>query len=72
MPPTEEGREQGRAEAKAEAKAEMVLCVLEWRNVPVPDSVRERVMDCSDLDQLDVWGRRAVHATDAAELFTEE
>ncbi|MFS4095948.1 hypothetical protein [Streptomyces sp. AF1A] len=50
----------------------MVLCVLEWRNVPVPDSVRERVMDCSDLDQLDVWGRRAVHATDAAELFTEE
>ncbi len=28
-------------------------------------------MACTDLDQLDVWAQREVHATDAAELFTE-
>lgn len=38
----------------------------------MPDSVRERVMPCTDLDQLEVWAQRAVHATDAAELFAEE
>ncbi|WP_225096389.1 hypothetical protein [Streptomyces sp. CoH27] len=68
----EQGLEQGREEGRAEAKAEMVLRVLEWRGIPVPDSVRECVSTCTDLGQLEVWAQRAVHATDAAELFDTE
>ncbi|MFF5855705.1 hypothetical protein ACFY8B_08720 [Streptomyces sp. NPDC012751] len=50
----------------------MIVKVLEWRGIPVPDTVRARVNACTDLDQLKVWAQRAVHATDAAELFAAE
>jgi hypothetical protein len=50
----------------------MTLRVLEWRGIPVPDAVRERVLACEDLDRLELWAQRAVHATDAAELFAGE
>ncbi|WP_225826951.1 hypothetical protein [Streptomyces naphthomycinicus] len=50
----------------------MPFPALEWRGVPVPDEVRERVEACMDLDQLEVWAQRAVHATEAKELFTEK
>ncbi|MEU8970797.1 hypothetical protein AB0D11_16220 [Streptomyces monashensis] len=68
----EEGREQGREEGRIEDRREMLLHVLEWRGIPVPDAVRERVESCTDLDQLEVWAQRAVRATDAAELFSSE
>ncbi|MET7481426.1 hypothetical protein ABZT17_44995 [Streptomyces sp. NPDC005648] len=44
---------------------------MEWRSIPVPDAVRERVESCADLDQLETWAHRTVHATVAAELFLE-
>ncbi|MEU9404826.1 hypothetical protein AB0E08_03840 [Streptomyces sp. NPDC048281] len=68
----EEGREEGREQGRVQERAEMVLRVLEWRGVPVSDPVRERVEACTDLDQLEIWARRAVHVTDAGELFVEE
>ncbi|MGX1910753.1 hypothetical protein ACWIID_18090 [Streptomyces phaeochromogenes] len=49
----------------------MTLNVLEWRGIEVPDSVRERVRTCKDLEQLELWARRAVHATEAGQLFEE-
>ncbi|MFD7456230.1 MULTISPECIES: hypothetical protein [unclassified Streptomyces] len=71
-PLAEQVREEGREQGRAEGKAEMVLQILQWRGIPVPDTVRERVNNCTDLDQLDVWAKRAVQATDAAELFETE
>ncbi|MGW0768638.1 hypothetical protein [Streptomyces sp. NPDC002676] len=71
-PLAEQVREEGRAQGRVAARAEMVLRILGWRDVPVPDEVRERVEACTDLDQLETWARRAVHAIDAAELFSEE
>jgi len=68
----EEGREQGLEQGRVEAKAEMILHILQWRGIPVADAVRDRVEACTDLDQLEVWAQRAVHATDAAELFLED
>ncbi|MGA5321098.1 hypothetical protein ACPCIU_11710 [Streptomyces seoulensis] len=68
----EEGREQGLAEGRAQAKAEMVLRVLEWRGIPVPEHVAERVTTCDDPNQLELWAQRAVRATYAEDLFTEE
>jgi hypothetical protein len=31
--------------------------------VPVPEAVREQILACTDLTQLDTWLRRAVTAT---------
>ncbi|MGW8699967.1 hypothetical protein ACWGOK_23990, partial [Streptomyces eurythermus] len=53
--------EQVRAEGRIQERQEMTLRVLEWRGIPVPDSVRERVLACEDLDRLEVWAQRAVH-----------
>ncbi|AGS69411.1 hypothetical protein HGI09_44530 [Streptomyces collinus] len=68
----EEGREQGREEGRVQDRREMVLRILEWRGVQLADAIREQVESCTDLDQLETWAQRAVHATDAAELFAEE
>jgi hypothetical protein len=68
----EEGREEGLEQGRIQDRQEMTLRILEWRGIAVPDSVRERVMNCSDLDQLDVWAQRAVHALQATELFADE
>ncbi|WP_422771007.1 hypothetical protein ACN28C_30890 [Plantactinospora sp. WMMC1484] len=48
-------------ETRGEARA--VLTVLEGRGVAVPAEVRERVLACTDLAQLDTWLRRAGNAT---------
>lgn len=67
-----EGREQGLEQGRVQDRQEMTLRILEWRGISVPDAVRERVMDCSDLAQLEIWAQRAVHTTDATELFDTE
>ncbi|MFF4502062.1 hypothetical protein [Streptomyces sp. NPDC001401] len=64
--------EQIREEGRVEVGIEMVLRILEWRGIPVSAAVRKQVRACSDPDQLTAWAQRAVHATDAAELFVEE
>jgi hypothetical protein len=71
-PLAEQVREEGREQGRAQAKGEMILRILEWRSIPVPDDVRERVEACTDLDKLEEWAQRAVHAADAAELFVDE
>jgi flagellar biosynthesis/type III secretory pathway protein FliH len=68
----EEGLQQGLEQGRIQKQQEMTLRVLEWRGIPVPDAVRERVLACEDLDRLELWAQRAVHATDAAELFAGE
>lgn len=68
----EQGFEEGREQGRAQAKAEMVLRVLEWRGIPVPEHVSERVTLCDDPAQLELWAQRAVRATYAEDLFTEE
>ncbi|MER6330256.1 hypothetical protein ABT298_13195 [Streptomyces sp. NPDC001034] len=69
-PLAEQVREEGREEGRIETSRRMVFHLLEWRRIPVPDTARERIETCTDLDQLETWAERAVHATDAHELFT--
>jgi hypothetical protein len=71
-PLAEQVREEGREQGRIQTQQEMILRVLEWRGIPVSDAVRERVLACADPDQLEVWAQRAVHVTDAAELFATE
>ncbi|MBL7496456.1 hypothetical protein I6A84_27355 [Frankia sp. CNm7] len=56
-----DARAEARGEARGEARA--VLTVLEARGLPVTDTLRERIMACTDLDQLSHWLRHASTAT---------
>ncbi|CAM5726881.1 Transposase (putative) YhgA-like domain-containing protein OS=Streptomyces fumanus OX=67302 GN=GCM10018772_60800 PE=4 SV=1 [Streptomyces fumanus] len=68
-PVAEKVREEGREAGRVQDRVEMTLRILEWRGIPVSDGVRGRVRACSDLEQLEVWAQRAVHAADAEEIF---
>ena len=57
-----------RAEGEAKGEGRSVLTVLDARGVSVPDAVREQILACTDLAQLDTWLRRAVTATTADEV----
>jgi hypothetical protein len=37
----------------------------------VSEAVRERILACTDVDQLDIWIRRAVSATSADEVVRD-
>jgi hypothetical protein len=62
------GEARGEARGVARGEGRAVITVLEARGVAVPDVVRERVMACTDVDQLDTWLRRAVTANTADEV----
>ncbi|GHF04325.1 hypothetical protein [Streptomyces morookaense] len=66
-----DGVAEGLAEGKAEERARLVLRVLERRGISVPDEVRERLADCSDLDVLDRWLDQAFVVSTAEEIFAE-
>jgi predicted transposase YdaD len=63
-----EGEAKGKAEGKAEGEARAVVTVLETRGIAVPATVRELILACTDLGQLDTWLRRALTATTADDL----
>ena len=64
-----EGEAAGRAEGEVRGRADMLLRVLAARGLDVPDRVRERVLACTDLSQLDAWGDSAVAATSLDDVF---
>lgn len=56
-------------EGKAEGKAEMILAVLGARGILVPDQIRVRLVESTDLEQLEEWGRRAATADSIEDVF---
>ncbi|HEY0537249.1 MAG TPA: hypothetical protein VGD53_02730 [Actinoallomurus sp.] len=63
------GQGEARGEARGEAKA--VLAVLSTRGIDVPEKVRVRIWECTDLALLESWVRRAVTVASVGELFDE-
>ncbi|CAM5630026.1 hypothetical protein SALBM311S_10223 [Streptomyces alboniger] len=57
---------------QAKGRAEDILRILGTRGVEVSGVVRDRVMDCTDLDVLGAWLGRSLSVTSAEELFAEE
>jgi hypothetical protein len=51
------------AEGEARGEARAVLTVLQARGVAVPADVRERILACTDLTELETWLQRAGTAT---------
>jgi hypothetical protein len=64
-----EGKAEGRAEGEAKGKAGMLLRILAARGFDIPGPVRERVLSCTDLGQLETWGEQAVTATSLEDVF---
>jgi hypothetical protein len=63
------GRAEGRAKAMAEGAACIILRVLAARGLEVPTKVREQVLTCTDISQLDTWADRAATATSLEDVF---
>ena len=71
QPLAELAREEARLEGRAQERAANILLTLQWRQIDVPDSVRERILSSTDLDELGTWRDRSYQVTDAWELFAE-
>jgi hypothetical protein len=54
-----------------EGRAASVLRVLGARGIPVDDTTRERIANCTDRAVLDTWLDKAATATSVEELFTD-
>lgn len=63
---------EGKADGEAKGEAKGILLVLEVRGIPVPDSVRERITTCTDLDRMDAWLERSRTVERAEDLFAED
>jgi hypothetical protein len=47
----------------------MILQVLAARGIEAPAKVRDQVLACTDIAQLDAWGSRAATAKTIEEVF---
>ncbi|NRQ40432.1 hypothetical protein HII36_52745 [Nonomuraea sp. NN258] len=65
------GREEGEARGVVRGEAKSVLKILEGRDIPVPDQVRDRVLSCQDETTLDGWLLRAFSVDSAEDLFRQ-
>jgi predicted transposase/invertase (TIGR01784 family) len=63
------GRAEGEARGRAEGEAQAILRVLERRRVAISEVQREQILDCPELDQLEMWLDRALTVASAEELF---
>lgn len=61
---------QGRDEGRVEGEAKTVLAMLEARGIEVTDDVRAQLAERLEVDDVDVWVRRAMTATSAEDLLT--
>lgn len=57
-----QGEARGEARGKTIGEANALLRVLRSRGLPVSDDVRDRILGCTDLAQLETWLDRAVVA----------
>jgi ClpX C4-type zinc finger len=57
------------AGGRARGEGRSVLIVLDTRGVTVPKAIREQILACTDLTQLDTLLRRAVVATTADDVI---
>jgi hypothetical protein len=63
------GKAEGRAEGRAEGEADAIFTVLSARRLDISEEARSRITSCEDLEQLQMWLRRAATAKSVDELF---
>ncbi|CNE32895.1 Uncharacterised protein [Mycobacterium tuberculosis] len=62
-------RAKGFGEGFAEGMATALAITLETRGIAVSGEIGERVMSCTDTEQLDQWLRRAAVTREVEEIF---
>ena len=62
---------EGKAEGKAESTAAMLLRLLAVQGLKVPAPVRDRVLSCTDLGQLEAWADKAMTASTLRDVFPD-
>jgi hypothetical protein len=63
------GKAEGKVEGRTEEAARAVLAVLEARGLSPSAEQRARVLASTNLDELELWIRRAATVSSADELF---
>jgi hypothetical protein len=63
------GEALGLARGEAAGRAQMILQVLAARHIAVPSEIRDQVLACTDIAQLDAWGSIAATAQSVEEIF---
>jgi hypothetical protein len=64
-----EAKARGEARGEAAGRAQMILQVLAARHIAVPSEIRDQVLACTDIAQLDAWGSTAATAQSVEEIF---
>ena len=54
------GITQGEARGRVDGERTALITILDTRGIQVPEQIRDRIRDCTDLRQLEIWIRRAV------------
>ncbi|MBL7498607.1 hypothetical protein I6A84_03360 [Frankia sp. CNm7] len=67
-----EAQARGEARGEARGKAQSVLDLLGDRGMAVPDSIRQTILACADLDQIRRWQRRALTAVTVQDVISGE
>jgi hypothetical protein len=71
LPGGQQFRSESQRRSFNEGKATAILDVLEARGLSVTQEQRERILACTDRDQLDRWVRKAVVIASTDELFAD-
>jgi len=58
-------------EGRAEGEVRALLAILNARGISVPDDAHTRITECTDLDQLDTWLRRAATASTIQDVLVD-
>ncbi|WP_246356687.1 hypothetical protein [Pyxidicoccus fallax] len=67
----EQGRQQGLAQGVSRGRAEDILRILAKRRVYVHEEARQRILNCTDVDTLDLWFDRSLSATSLSAVFDD-
>jgi hypothetical protein len=62
---------EGLAEGRTEGEATALLSFLEARGLEPNEGQCQRILGCTDLDQLNSWVRKAATIVDVEELFAQ-
>jgi hypothetical protein len=54
---------------EAAGRIKMILTVLAARGIEAPAEIRDKLLGCTDIEQLNAWGRRAATAESIDEVF---
>jgi hypothetical protein len=59
----------GEAIGEARGEAQMILQILASRRIAVPTQIRDQVLACTDIAQMEAWGGKAATAQSIEEIF---